>query len=179
MMMDSENLPRIPAWYVVHTNPRQEDRVDSNLRAWNVKTFTPKLRTPTHNNFTGLLTYSTSHLFPRYIFAWLNARDLFHKIKFTHGVHSLVNFGNQPASIDDRIIELIRSRIGEDGFVRLGEEIQPGDRVVINGGALRNFTGVFERGLKSSGRVMILLDAVNYHAHIAVLECFVQRLGSP
>jgi len=31
-------------WYVIYTHPKQEERVDKNLRAWQVETFFPKIK---------------------------------------------------------------------------------------------------------------------------------------
>lgn len=35
-------VDHVPQWYVVHTNPKQEDRAYSNLRCWGVETLHPK-----------------------------------------------------------------------------------------------------------------------------------------
>ncbi len=51
-------------WYVVYTNPKQEGRADSNLRAWGVETLHPKLQARRYNEFTGAPTVTTKPLFP-------------------------------------------------------------------------------------------------------------------
>lgn len=62
-----------------------------------------------------------------YIFAQFKVHGLYHKVRFTRGVYSVVRFGQGP----EEVIMLIRSNIKEDGFVRIDEEIKPGDRVAI------------------------------------------------
>src|SRR5689334_16613864 len=93
LSMSSEIGQDTSQWYVVHTNPKQEERADSNLRAWGVETLHPKLKTRRFNEFTGAPTVTTKPLFPRYIFAKFNAREQLAKISFTRGVHYVVSFG--------------------------------------------------------------------------------------
>ncbi len=124
-------------WYAIYTKPNEEDRVGYNLMAWQVETFTPQLLKRRYNKFTGTHQNVAKPLFPRYIFARFRADQMLHKVCFTRGVQSVVSFGGKPASIDDEIIEMIRSRIGPDGFVRTSEELRPGDKVVIREGPLK------------------------------------------
>lgn len=164
-------------WYVVHTNPKQEERVSSNLRAGAIEVFHPKVRKRLYNQFTGLPTHITRSLFPRYIFAKFNAGESLHKVLFTRGVHSVVSFGGHPAPVEEEIIEVISGRIDKDGFVRLGEELKYGDKLLIQEGPLKNFIGIFERELKEEQRVMILLTAVGFQGHVEVEREFVKKIG--
>jgi transcriptional antiterminator RfaH len=176
--MNPELTWDIPHWYVVQTHPKQEDRADSNLRAWKIQTFYPKVRQRRYNEFSGAPTYLTRPLFPRYIFARFKINDHYHKIRFTRGVHSLVSFSNYPTPVDETIIEIIKSTIAEDGFVRLGDTLKPGDEVVIKEGPLRAFTGVFEREMQDSERVRILLQTVDYQAHLVIDREQVKKIAS-
>ncbi|HVG19704.1 MAG TPA: transcription termination/antitermination NusG family protein [Blastocatellia bacterium] len=166
--MGSEDNNSVLSWYVVHTNPRQEQRAEYNLKAWNVETFAPRVREIRKNKFTGEQSYVVKPLFAGYIFARLNLESLFHKVRFTRGVHSLVSFGDAPVPIEDEVIAMMESRVGKDGFVRIGEELKAGDDVVIVDGPLKDFTGVFEREMNDSNRVIILLNFINYQARIEI-----------
>lgn len=161
-------------WFVIQAKPKQEDRANSNLKAWMVETFTPRLREPGCDKYTGERSYITKHLFPRYIFARFDANNSLHKVHFTRGVHSVVSYGNKPAPVDDQIIDAIRSRVAEDGYVKLHGDLQPGDQVMINNGPLKNFIGVFDREINDTDRVMILLTTVSYQAHIVIERELVQ-----
>ncbi len=175
----------IPRWYAIHTKPKQEDRADSNLRAWNVKTFTPKIREKRLNTFTGKPSYFIKPLFSRYIFAHFKASDLLYKVCFTRGVQNVVCFGGNPSSISDEIIELIQSRIDKDGFVCIEEEsspadsvvaeLSPGDRVVIEKGYLKNFVGIFEGKVKNRDRVAILLTTISYQGRVVLEREWVRK----
>jgi transcriptional antiterminator RfaH len=162
-------------WYVIHTHPKQEDRACSNLRVLGVPIFNPKIRERRYNQFTIIPAYVAKPLFPRYIFAQFKIGDLYHKVRFTRGVYSVVSFGEGPTSIDERIIALIQSNMKEDGFVRIDEEIKPGDRVVVKDGPLKKFAGIFELEMKDTHRVRILLETVNYQAHVEIERDMVKK----
>ena len=175
--MNSETDFGNACWYVVYTHARQEERAESNLRAWKVEAFTPKAKTRYFNCYTGP-RYEIKPLFPRYVFARFNLDDLYHKIRYTRGVHSLVSFNGAPTPVDDEIIALIKSRT-VDGVVSLEDRLTSGDWVTVEDGPLRSFTGIFEREMKETDRVRILLQTVNYQAHIEVDKQMVRKHGGP
>jgi transcription elongation factor/antiterminator RfaH len=164
-------------WYVINTRPKQEDRACSNLRVLGIPIFDPKIRERRYNQFSIAPTYVTKPLFPRYVFAQFKIRDLYHKVRFTRGVYSVVSFGEGPTSIDEEIITLIQSNVKEDGFVRIDEGIKLGDRVIVKDGPLKNLAGIFEREMKDTDRIRILLDTVNYQAHVEIERDMVKKAG--
>jgi transcriptional antiterminator RfaH len=170
-----EKLADSLRWYVVHTHVKQEERANENLLSWGVETLHAKMKTRRFNEFTGAPTYLTQPLFPRYLFAKFNAREQLPKIRFTRGVHNVVSFGENPAPVEDDIIDIIRSRIDENGFVKANDELKPGDKVVISAGPLRNLVGIFEREVKGSDRITILLTAIEYQGRLVVERGLVQR----
>jgi transcriptional antiterminator RfaH len=164
-------------WYLVQTHSRQEDRAESNLKSFGIETFTPKFKDRRHNFYTGEVTLHAKPLFPSYIFTRFIANDLYQKVRYTRGIRRLVNFGDSPAVVEEDIIVMIRSRIGEDGFARIDEDLKPGDKVLIKDGPLRAFAGIFERGLNSADRVRILLLAVGYQAHVEIERDMVKKIS--
>jgi transcriptional antiterminator RfaH len=165
-------------WYGVHTKPRQEDRADNNLRAWNIETFSPKLREKSVNQFTGLrLKYVVKPLFSSYIFARFRASLSLHNVCFTRGVHSVISFGGQPCPVDNSIIELIQAREDEEGFVRLTELLRAGDKVCIQGGPFSGFIGVLDRNHTDNERVSILLLAVNYQNRVVIDRSLAMKIS--
>lgn len=159
-------------WYVIYSHPKQEDRADFNLRAWGVETLNPKLKDSRRNPYTNALIQITKSLFPRYLFARFRASELFAKVSYTRGVHSVVNFGSGPIPVNDEVIRIIQSRMAEDGFVRIDEDFEQGDRVLIKSGPFHNFMGIFDRKIKSTDRVRILLENLSYEGHLTIeKEC--------
>ena len=174
--MDVEKAFDAPSWYVIQTKPKQETRADSNLMAWNVETFNPKIKEWKRNNFTGKFTLVVKSLFTNYIFARFQANSLLHKVCFTRGVHRVVSFGDAPKVVDDEIIALIHSREDADGFVRTGDEFVEGDKVIVKDGPLKNFVGVFQKEMKATDRVVVLLSAVSYQAHMQIEKERIRKL---
>jgi len=165
-------------WYVVHTHPKQEERTTGNLLAWGLDTLNPKLRVNKYNQFTGHVTRVAKPLFPGYIFTRFKFNELYHRIRFARGVHSLVCFNNKPTPIDEEAVQLIRSRIGSEGFVKTAEDLKAGDEVIINEGRFQNLSGVFERELPDADRVSILLSTIGFQAHVVVDRNFVTKVSA-
>lgn len=163
-------------WYVIHTNPKQEERADSNLRAWSVETMFPKFKEIFLSQQTKLVSYTTKPLFPGYIFARFKVTDIYHKIRYTRGVKNVVCCGQIPLPVDDEIVTMIKGRMDQDGFVRIGGDFKPGDEVQIHSGPLKNLTGVFERKMSESDRVLILLDTISYQAHVLVAHNMIRKI---
>src|SRR5215470_210927 len=107
-----------PCWYAIHTHPKQEKRAESNLKAWNVEIFFPRIRDYHFNEFTGEPTYFIKPLFPRYLFARFALNNMLHKVRFTRGVHSVVCIGSNPTQVDESVIDIIAAQIDEAGFVK-------------------------------------------------------------
>jgi len=163
-------------WYVVKTQPKQEVRAECNLRVWGINTFLPKATERYTNTLTGVSSNVIRPLFPRYLFAQFQVPHSLRRVCFTRGVHSVVSFGTGPTSIDDEIIELIQLRVGEDGLVRLDEDLNEGDQVMINGGPLQHLTGVFQHDIKGTDRVAILLTAISYQGRVIIERDLVKKI---
>jgi transcriptional antiterminator RfaH len=166
--MSCATLIDIPHWYVIHTHLKQENRVESNLKAWNVEVFLPRMRDCRFNEFTYEPSYFIKPLFHGYLFARFSLNNLLHKIRFTRGVHSVVCVGNTPAPVDDSVIEIIAAQIDEAGFVKIGAGLEPGAKVLIQAGPFKGLTGIFEREASATERIKILLDCVSFQAHVEV-----------
>ncbi|HWF89302.1 MAG TPA: transcription termination/antitermination NusG family protein [Pyrinomonadaceae bacterium] len=165
-------------WYVVHTHPQQEERTSVNLKTWGIETLTPKVRVNKYNEFTNKLTRMSKHMFPSYIFARFRFNTEYHRVRFTRGVHSVVTFTRTPVPVEDEIIDLLRSRTGEDGLVRRFEELKAGDEVIIKEGRFKDFCGVFDREMQDTDRVRILLNTLSYQAHVVVDRELVQKFST-
>ena len=167
--MDVEGSFSKACWYAVHTKPKQEGRAESNLVAWGVETFFPRVKERRYNRLTSAPAYQIKPLFPRYLFARFKATDLLHKVCFTRGVSSVVGFGDGgPTPVDNEIISFIKARAAEDGYIRLGAELKVGDKVVIQGGQFQQLTGIFEQEIEQRNRVVILLTTIKYQSRVLI-----------
>jgi transcription antitermination factor NusG len=70
----------------------------------------------------------------------------------------------------------MKERQDEDGLIMLSDNIKSGDEVVVEAGNFSGFVGVFERRLKDSGRVMILLKTTSYLIRVVVPETNVSKV---
>jgi transcriptional antiterminator RfaH len=173
--MSVEAVDNTSQWYVVHAHLKQEGRANNNLKIWGVETLYPKLRSRRVNEFTGAVTYITKPLFPRYIFAKFNPAAQLSNISFTRGVHQVVSFGGQPSPVDEDIIRIIEARMDKNGFVKIGDELKEGDKIVIKAGPLRDFQGIFERELKDNERISVLLDTINYQCRMVIRKDLIEK----
>lgn len=175
--MSHEQTADAARWYLIYTNPQQENRASQNLLAGGIETLAPLMKATRFRPFTGEPFAVVKPLFPRYIFARFELASTYHKVRFTRGVHSLVSFGEGPAVVDDAIIEFIRSRVGADGLVRINDGLKSGDPVVVRDGPLKGVTGIFEREMQDPERVRVLLEAVNYQAHVTIDRGLLRKAG--
>jgi transcriptional antiterminator RfaH len=176
--MNLEKTDEFACWYAIHTKPKQEQRAEANLRAWNIEAFTPKVKDRRRRRVLNGSNHIIKPLFPRYVFAHFNLECNSHRVTFTRGVHTIVRFGGVPARIDDRIISIIQDRMDQDGLVRTGEDLKSGDPVMIEYGPFKSLIGIFERDVGEAERVRILLTSINYQAHITVAKDSVTKVPS-
>ena len=173
--MSSENIYETLRWYAIHSHQRQEERVAENLRAWNVETFVPRIKQVVRQPYSDRSVYRATCLFQGYLFARFEFNKMHHNIRYTRGVHSVVNFNNKAVPVDDQIIDSMKFRVQEDGFIKISEEFKYGDEVTIQAGQFANFIGVFQREMNASERVMLLLNAINYQPMVVVEKEFVTK----
>lgn len=176
--MITDGFYNLPHWYAVQTKPNQEDRAVGNLTAWNVETFAPKIMERNVGGNFQRPARVAKPLFPQYIFARFEAHAMLHKICFTRGVKRVVCFGDAPAAVEDEIIDLIKSRSNKDGVVEIVEALVPGDRIIINQGHLKNFTGIFERYMKGKDRVAIMIDTITFQNRLVLESDWVTKATS-
>ena len=173
--MDTSKLNN-SKWYCVRTHAHQENRAAGNLRAWQLETFFPKIKQQRRNQYSGAITTLTKPLFPRYLFVKFDLERLLHKVSFVRGVQNVVSFGGVPIPVEDEIIQFFQARTDEAGFVRMGDDLKPGDKVVMKGGVLDSLVGVLEHEMNDEDRVVVLLQAINYQGHVIVERSSVQKV---
>jgi transcriptional antiterminator RfaH len=165
-----------PSWYAVYTKPREEDRAESNLRAFGLKTLMPKIKEQRSREFNSKT--KVKHLFPRYIFAHFNCDISLHKVNYTRGVCGVVRFGDKPCPIDDIIIETIQSQIGQEGFIKFEETFCNGDHVMIKDGPFKSLHGTVEREMSDSDRLVVLLSSLSYQGRLMIEKALVRKIAT-
>lgn len=148
-------------WYTIHTRPHQEEKAEANLNYQGIVTFYPKLKE--RKIIRRQRRWVVGPLFPRYLFAQFSLGSHYRLVKHTRGVNQVVAFGGGLFTpVDESIIEAIKSR-AEEGVVTLPPpEFRPGEIVRIIDGPFQDFLGIFEKEMKGSERVMILLQTMDF-----------------
>lgn len=155
-------------WYVVHTQPNNEQRAEVHLNQQGFRTYLPRyLRKRRHAR---RLETVARPLFPRYLFVALDVtRDRWRSIQSTFGVSNLVVAGGMPVEVHEQVINEIRSREGDDGFVTLGlpNHLKPGSTVRLTDSLFAEQQGILER-IGDNRRVSVLLSLLGRKVRVLV-----------
>jgi len=146
-------------WFLIYTKPRCEDGVSAKFVENGFEVLNPRIEERRY--IRRKLQDVVSPLFPCYIFVRFDENRDYRLVKYTRGVKTVVGPENVPAVVPQHIIDQIRERM-DDGVVRVRKSsFTPGEEVSIQAGPFEGLEAVFEKELKSSDRVSILLKAVN------------------
>ncbi len=161
-------MTEAPRWYVVHTQPQNEARAETHLRRQGFETYLPRyLRSRRHARKTETVARP---LFPRYLFVAMDvARDRWRAIRSTLGVSEIICGGDAPAPLPEYVIDEIRAREAENGFVVLGlpAGLAAGSAVRLTDGIFADSRGILER-VGDERRVAVLLKLLGREVRVLV-----------
>jgi transcriptional antiterminator RfaH len=152
-------------WFLVHTQPKSEQKVEWHLSAQGFRIYLPRYK-KTVRHARQVRTVRAS-LFPRYLFVVLDLeRDRWLSVRSTVGVSCLFTQDGRPVPVPFGIVE---SLIGcsPDGLTRLDYGISAGQRVRILSGPFADSVGTLAR-LDEAGRVRVLLEMMGTAVPIAL-----------
>jgi transcription antitermination factor NusG len=81
----------------------------------------------------------------------------------------------RPVAVDDEVVNTIRSLEQQDGIIRK-KPLKKNDGIRISRGPMKDILGIFERWTSDKGRVLVLLQFVNYQASVELHHSCVERL---
>lgn len=145
-------------WFVVQTQVNNEAKAAQNLKQQGYEVYLPRyLKRRRHAR---KVDFAAKPLFPRYMFVAIDmATQRWRSIQSTFGVSRLVCNGEDPAPVPPGVVDALRQREDEKGFVRM--DLRPsfavGDKVRVLAGAFIDNAGLFH-GIADHDRVSILLD---------------------
>jgi transcriptional antiterminator RfaH len=155
-------------WYVVNTHPHGEVRAETHLRRQGFEAYLPKyVRKRRHARREDTVSRP---LFPRYLFVALDlAKDRWRSVNSTFGVSKLVSAGEAPLPVSDAVVDEIRAREGENGFVRLGlpAGIGLGSSIRLVDGIFAEYEGVIDR-IADDQRVAVLLKLLGREVRVFI-----------
>ncbi len=157
-------------WYLAYTKPRCEDAVAGRFLEHGLGVLNPKLRE--RKLVRRKVQVRESALFPCYVFVRFDCPRDFRFVKYCGGVRSIVGADFMPTIVPDEIIGNIEARLSCGVISMEPERFKEGQDVLVKAGAFEGFKAVFERELRGSERVSILLKAMNLRVVIdsALLE---------
>jgi transcriptional antiterminator RfaH len=162
-------------WYLIHTKPRQEKSALQNLTQQGYACYLPIL--PTEKLRQGNLTVADEPLFPRYLFIQLGMGDSarsWSPIRSTKGVSRLVSFGIEPAKVDDRLIDLLKS---QEASVQGQPQrlFTPGERVRLTDGAFAGIEGIYQMA-DGESRAMVLIELLSKPVSMRVSPASLRKI---
>ena len=156
------------SWHAVYTKTQLEVWAKNNLEERGFEVYLPcYLKQRRHARRTDVVARP---LFPRYLFVRADiAAGQRPGVNNAPGVAYLVSVGDQPAAVSGSVIDEIKAREGDDGFIRLGrhQRFSQGDPVKISDGALCDHIGLFH-SVTDNERVIILLDLLGRQTRVKV-----------
>ena len=153
-------------WFALHTKPRREKFAVTNVSALSIECFLPLLKAERLAH--GAAQTIIKPLFPGYFFARFCPEKYFESVKAARGVLQVVSSGRMPIPVLEEVVQEIRDRIQEDGFIRIWPRVlAPGMRVTIQSGPFEGMIGRVERELDDHKRVAIFLETL-FNARVLI-----------
>ena len=161
-------------WYVVQSKPREEERALHFLKEKGFQTYLPRMEVVNIRGFKDVKTKKP--LFPGYLFCRFDKDENLAHVRWTQGVKKLLPESVNPMSVDDKVVQAIHSLEQEDGVIRK-QPLQKNDQVRIARGPMKDVLGVFDHWSSDSGRVMVLLNFINYQASVELHHSLVEKVA--
>ena len=162
------------SWYVVHTKIRQEALAMSNLNRQGFECYIPMIKMEKLRRHKATLVEEP--MFPRYLFIRLDSGGSgpsWSPIRSTLGVSQLVRFGGQPAVVDSKLIELLRTREQVGQPERL---FKSGEKVVVADGPFAGVEAIFKTA-DAESRSMILLEILSKPVAMRIETASLRKTG--
>lgn len=162
-------------WYAVHTHVHAEAKAAGHLARQGFAVYLPRyLKRRRHAR---RMEQVQAPLFPRYLFVAPTPENMrWRAINSTVGVCYVISHGGEPTAVPLRVIDEIRRREDNYGFVALGSAMmfRRGDKVKILDGPMAEHIGIFEAATDED-RVTVLLDLLGRQVRVKVPSAVLTR----
>lgn len=155
-------------WYVVQTHINAEAKAAAGLARQGFSSYLPRYQK--RRSHARKVEIVPRPLFPRYIFVAIDvAAQRWRAIQSTLGVSHLVCVGDRPAAVEGGVIDALKAREDEAGFIKLarGPAFSPGERVRIVEGAFVDSLALVEDA-SDHHRVALLLNLLGRKVRVLV-----------
>ncbi len=155
-------------WYVVQTQVNAEVKAAANLERQGFSIYFPRyMKRRSHARKVETVPRP---LFPRYLFVGIDVESQrWRAVQSTLGVSHLVCVGDRPAVVEHGVIDALKSREDEAGFITLVRRaaFSPGDTVRIVDGAFVDSLALVENA-SDHHRVAVLLNLLGRKVRVLV-----------
>ena len=171
-----DGRPLTPAlqWFVIQSNPREEERAQHFLEEKGFRTYLPRMEMVSVRAFKSVTVQKP--LFPGYLFCHFNPDESLAYVRWTRGVKKLLPESVNPVPITIEVIDAIRSLQQRDGVIRK-QPLGKNDRVRITRGPLKDILGIFDHWASDQGRVRVLLNFVSYQASVELHHSLLEKVA--
>jgi transcription antitermination factor NusG len=144
-------------WIAIRSKPRSEKIVSNELNKKGIESFLPLIKK--RQQWSDRKKWVEFPLFPSYLFARIELKDSLY-IMNTHGVNTIVKFGDRVITVDDKVVNSIKLAL-EGGY-----ELHPmkyftiGDQVEVIDGPMKGVVGIVENKFKNENHLVIKIDAL-------------------
>ena len=143
-------------WYAIQTKGNKEREVEKRLTDLKLEVFMPWLRA--RRRVGSKFHWVNVPLFPGYMFCRLDLELSGKAARYAPGVKDFLKFGSEIVEVSPDIIDALRERC-PDGVAQFeGLALSPGESVKITEGPFAGLEAVFEKKMKGSDRVAVLLE---------------------
>ncbi len=155
-------------WYVVQTHPHAENKAAIHLARQGFVAYLPRyLKRRRHARKVETIS---APLFPRYLFVAVDtSSQRWRCIQSTVGISHLVGQGDEPTAIADKVIEELKLREDEAGFIQLlsTPRFRPGEAIRVRDGVFSACFGLYE-SMADAERVAVLLDLLGRKVRVVM-----------
>ena len=161
-------------WIVVRSKPRSEKIAYAQLKEKGIEAYLPLLKE--RRKWSDRKKWVEFPLFSSYLFAKIEIKKSIFVLQ-THGVSSLVKFGEEIAIVQDEVVNAIKLAI--DGGYQLtpAEYFIAGNAVEVIEGPMRGVKGIVAQ-LKGKDRLVIKIDAIQQALSIDIDTRFIKNIKS-
>ena len=159
-------------WIVVRSKPRSEKIAYAQLKEKEIEAYLPLLKE--RRKWSDRKKWVEFPLFSSYLFAKIEIKNSIFVLQ-THGVSSLVKFGEEIAIVQDEVVNAIKLAI--DGGYQLtpAEYFIAGNAVEVIEGPMRGVKGIVAQ-LKGKDRLVIKIDAIQQALSIDIDTRFIKNI---
>ena len=154
-------------WYAMRSKPRKEEALWRQVKSKDIEVYFPRLRVnPVNPRSRKWVPY-----FPGYLFIQVDLEEVGRSaLQWMPYSIGLVNFGGEPAPVQEHLIHEIRKRV--DKITAAGGELfdglKPGETIRISDGPFKGYEAIFDTRLPGTERVRVLLELIDNQRQVPV-----------